>query len=80
MLRASIARSAYRSVLVVSVFDDAHGLMQAMKLVLQTPPSASESSRVSFESRYGMCFSLQARALMTRPGDGMGQTSQIARH
>ena len=41
--------------------------MQAMNEVLQTPPSASDSNRVSLESRYGMCRSLHARALITRP-------------
>jgi hypothetical protein len=38
-----------------------------MKVVLHTPPSASESSRVSFDSRYGMCGDAAASALITRP-------------
>jgi len=36
---------------LVSVIDDAHGLTQAIKLVLQTPPNASDSRRVNLESR-----------------------------
>ncbi len=51
MFNASIACSAYRNVDEVSVLDVSHGEMQAMNEVLQTPPSASDSSLVSLESR-----------------------------
>ena len=50
MFSASMALWAYRSVLRLSSHDRLHGEIVAMMDVLHTPPSASPSSRVSFES------------------------------
>jgi hypothetical protein len=66
MVRACIARLAYRSVLLDSRKELITGEMHAMNVVWHIPPSASESSWVNLESRYGMCFSFAASVSMTR--------------
>ena len=54
-VRSCFTRFAYLSVLSVSAKERAAGLTAAMSTVRQFPPSASFKSRVSFESRNGMC-------------------------
>mmetsp|Transcript_23940 Transcript_23940/g.69111 ORF Transcript_23940/g.69111 Transcript_23940/m.69111 type:complete len:205 (+) Transcript_23940:455-1069(+) len=61
------ACSAYVRVEIVSSTTLSAGEMVAMITVLQRPPRASCSSRVSFESRYGTRPELSRSEEMTRP-------------
>eukprot|EP00965_Chrysotila_dentata_P240281 6203620-Pleurochrysis_carterae.AAC.7 len=64
------AREAKWSVFEVSSMFLADGETHAIIIVLPSPPMESISSRVSFESRYGMCpprFFTSASAEITLP-------------
>eukprot|EP00962_Isochrysis_galbana_P056463 scaffold28437_cov118-Isochrysis_galbana.AAC.1 len=66
-----LAREAKCSVLAVSSTDRDDGDTHASIKVRPSPPSESINSRVSLESRYGICpcrLRLSAKAEITLPG------------